>query len=357
MAEVLLNFENLKNNYNYLNYLFGKRKASWGVVTKLLSGNDLYLRKILELNPNQILDSRIDSLMKVKSIDKTVETIYIRPPSLYEVDDIVEFSDISFNTEVSVVEKLNHFAKKKNKTHKVVLMSEMGDIREGIPIECLLKDFYKILKLSHISIVGIGANFYCLSGVLPTRDKFSELVSIKRDLESRLQHSISWVSAGSSKSIGLIESDTLPDGINHYRIGYSLFFGGLSEVDPLINGMSDKIFSISAEIIEIKCKSNRPYGSIGDHINYGGSLLFKEDTIPSVNAIRAIVNIGNSDAPYEHLEPVDKNVVIVGASSEMLVVTISGGNRYKVGDKIFFYSKYVSTRNAINSKYIKKVVV
>jgi predicted amino acid racemase len=59
-------------------------------------------------------------------------------------------------------------AKKQNKTHKIIIMIEMGDLREGVMGEELI-EFGHILSLPNIQIRGIGTNLNCLSGIMPTK--------------------------------------------------------------------------------------------------------------------------------------------------------------------------------------------
>ena len=56
----------------------------------------------------------------------------IRTPMLSQLDQVVELTNVSFNTEIKVIRKLSETAKRLNRIHGVVLMVELGDLREGI---------------------------------------------------------------------------------------------------------------------------------------------------------------------------------------------------------------------------------
>jgi predicted amino acid racemase len=59
-----------------------------------------------------------------------------------------------------------------------------------------------------------------------------------------------------------------------------------------------------------------------------------------------------------HIEPADKNMSFVGASSDMLVVDLGENpDRHKVGDKLEFHLDYMGTLRVINSRYIDKKVI
>jgi len=362
MAILFLNKEKLRNNYSYLSNLFDSRGIDWGIVTKLLSGNELFLNEILKLKPIQIFDSRIDSIKKIRLLDPHLKINYIRPPSSEIIDDILLYSDVSFNTELETIKEISRRATLKNKQHSIVLMIEMGDIREGINLQDIELYLREIKNLKNISFLGIGMNLYCISGILPTEEKFQKFIKIKSTLETNLQKHLSILSGGSSKSINFVINNTLPPGINNYRIGYALFFGKPSEVDPGIPGMEKNLFEIYAEIIEIKQKINTPDGDFGEKINYGGKSLEIGNYINNIPfetnySTRAILDMGNSEAPYEYLTPIDDNIKIVGASSDMLVADIKNDIlNYSLGRKIGFYMQYVAVRNAIQSHHVKKEI-
>jgi ornithine racemase len=115
-----------------LNRLFGHNNIEWGIVTKLLCGNRSYIKEVINLGIRQICDSRVSNLKVVKSIDRNIETVYIKPPAKRALSSVVEYADISLNTELYTIKLLNEEAIKQNKIHKIIIMIEMGDLREGV---------------------------------------------------------------------------------------------------------------------------------------------------------------------------------------------------------------------------------
>jgi predicted amino acid racemase len=102
-----------------------------GVVTKILCGNEIYLKEIIALGVREMHDSRISNLKKIKALDPTIQTVYIKPPAKRSIEKIVHYADVSFNTEIDI-KMLSAEAQKQNKTHKIIIMIEMGDLREGV---------------------------------------------------------------------------------------------------------------------------------------------------------------------------------------------------------------------------------
>ncbi len=65
MASLTLNLEKLKINYEFLKNLFEEKEVTWGVVSKLLCGNKLFLQELINLGIREIHDSRISNLAMV----------------------------------------------------------------------------------------------------------------------------------------------------------------------------------------------------------------------------------------------------------------------------------------------------
>ena len=158
MAYVTLSKSSLAHNYNHLNDLFEPRNIEWAPVVKLLCGNHSFLEYLLSLGDQQVCDSRLENLEIVKKLDPKRETIYIKPPAKYSIADVVRVADVSFNTEFTTIKWLSDEAKKQGKIHKVIIMIELGDLREGIMGSSLIDFYERVFQLPNIQVAGIGAN-------------------------------------------------------------------------------------------------------------------------------------------------------------------------------------------------------
>ena len=132
MAFIKLYRKKLEENYAFLDKIFKSRNIQWGVVSKLLCGNTIYLKEIIALGVREIHDSRISNLKKIKTLDPDIQTVYIKPPAKRSIEKIVRYADISFNTEIYTIQLLSDEAVKQKKIHKIIIMIEMGDLREGV---------------------------------------------------------------------------------------------------------------------------------------------------------------------------------------------------------------------------------
>ncbi len=353
MAFVTLDSKKLKENYDYLNKLFKSNNIKWSVVTKLLCGNEQYLRQVLNLGIRQVCDSRVTNLQMIKSIDPTVETIYIKPPAKLSIDDIVEYADISFNTEYETIKMLSDAAVKRGKKHKIIIMIEMGELREGVLREELMEFYSEVFELKNIEVVGIGTNLTCLYGILPNHDKLIQLSLYEQLIEAKFNKHIPYVSGGSSVTIPLMFQNLLPTGINHFRVGESLFLGTDVYHNSTLKKMNHDVFRLYAEIIELIEKPMVPMGEMGTNVE-GESPEFDQSLLGETS-YRAIIDLGLLDVDNEHIFPVDEEIKFAGASSDMIVVDLGDNKKnYKVGDLIEFTMDYMGTLRIINSRYVEK---
>lgn len=356
MAFVSLDTQKLSENYRFLDKLFGERNIQWSIVSKVLCGNRDYLNEIVKLGVVQICDSRVSNLKMIKSLNPNIETIYIKPPAKGAIAGVVKYGDISLNTEIETILLLSKEAQKQGKTHKIIIMIEMGELREGVLREELVSFYEKVFDLKNIEVVGIGTNLACLYGVLPNHDKLIQLSLYKQIIEATFRKKIDFVSGGASVTIPLLFHQLLPKGVNHFRVGESLFFGTNVYNDTYIEGMHTDIFRLFAEIIEIEKKHNTPSGEMGTNVS-GHSFEFDE-TVQRGESYRAIVDIGLLDVEEKYIKPLDSDIKIVGASSDMFVLDIGENQKgYKVGDLFEFRMNYLGLLRIMNSKYIEKRIL
>ncbi len=354
MAFITLYKEKLRQNFQFLDSLFKERDIVWGAVSKILCGNTLYLKELLSLGLTEIHDSRLSNLRKIKELSPEVQTVYIKPPAKGSIPGIIRHADVSFNTEIDTIKMLSAEAIKQGKIHKIIIMIEMGDLREGVMGEELIEFYRQVLELPNIEISGIGTNLNCLSGVMPTQDKLIQLSLYKQLIESKFNISIPWVSGGTSVAIPLMLRNARPMAVNHFRVGEALFFGKDIFTGCTIEGMNDNVFKLCAEIIEINQKPAVPIGQLGANVA-GNTGEIDHACDLGTTSLRAILDVGLLDMQPQYLIPEDSDISLVDASSDMLVIDISSSERnYCVGDLISFKLKYMGALYLLNSNYIEK---
>ncbi len=355
MAFITLDSKKLKSNYDYLETLFQKNDIEWAVVTKMLSGNTTFLRELLKFDIRQVADSRVTNLKSIKSINPNIETVYIKPPAKRSIPNVVQYADISVNTEIETIKLLSDEAKKQDKMHKIIIMIELGELREGVMGEDFMAFYESVFRLDNIQVVGIGTNLSCLYGVLPNHDKLIQLSLYEQLVEARFSRQIPYVSGGSSVTIPLIFQHLLPKGINHFRVGETLYLGTDVYNNSKFKKMHSDVFRLYSEIIELTEKPVVPMGDMGTNVE-GKTFDFGEPD-RSEKAYRAIIDLGLLDVEMNHIQPVDKALKFAGASSDMIVIDLADNQKgYKVGDLVEFEMDYMGILRIMNSRYIEKKV-
>jgi predicted amino acid racemase len=363
MAELIIHTERIKENIQYLSNYFESRNIEWSLVTKVFSGDKVFLKKVLTdkviSKVNSVGDSRLTSLRNLKTINPDIKTIYIKPPANIYADDVVKYADISLNSSLSTIQALNKAAKKQNKIHEVIIMVELGELREGVNRDNILSFYNKVFDLSNIEVIGIGSNLGCMYGVEPTYDKLLQLYLYRELISAKFDKKLHFISGGTSITLPLVENQVIPKDINHFRIGETAFFG----VSPLdgknFKELNTNTFEFYANIIELEEKKLVPDGVISD-ANIGHTKGFSEED-KRETSYKAILDFGLLDVDKKDLEVEDESISFVGITSDMMVVDVgnnttkSGERKFKVGDKIKFKPNYMAVARLLNSKFIDKV--
>ncbi|MCK4334185.1 alanine/ornithine racemase family PLP-dependent enzyme [candidate division WOR-3 bacterium] len=359
MSSVLIDPAVIEHNFEALDRMFTRRGIHWTAVTKVLCGYKPTLKLLVELGLRSFADSRLANLKTIRKLCPEAETIYIRPPRIKSVADVVQWVDISLNTELATIRALSKAAQEQDKTHGVIVMIELGELREGVMPDRLLEFYRDVFELKGIEVVGIGTNLACMYGVLPTYDKLMQLALYKRLIELQFNTSLRWCSGGSSITIPNILAKQLPKEINHFRVGESLFLGTDLINGGYVRGLKPDAFTLVAEIVELKRKPAGPTGEMAE--NAFGEKPSTEEVgewgYEGERTQRAVLNIGRLDAPFEHLIPFDEGVNIVGGASDLLVLDVSESKKdYKLGDGIRFRLDYAALLQLMHSRYVDKVI-
>ncbi len=356
MAEITISSKKLRHNFEFLKKFFSDNNIEWGIVSKLLCGNEVYLKELIDMGSMEMLDSRISNLKKIKKINPEVNTVYIKPPPRKSLRSVITYADVSFNSDLETLRLISKEAGRQGKVHRVIIMIEMGDLREGVLGENLVGFYEKVFELPNIEVVGFGTNFNCMYGVMPSNDKMVQLSLYKQIIELKFNRKIKWISGGSSVAIPMIQKKQLPKGINHFRVGETLFFGNNLVTGKTIKGMKDDVITLYAEIIELLEKPIVPEGELAE--NPSGERFEINPDDYGKTSWRALLDIGLLDISPDFLIPQDKNMEIAGASSDIVVIDLGRNpKKYKVGDFVKFKLKYMGALALFNSDYITKRLV
>ena len=304
-----------------------------------------------------VADSRIQNLKtyadQVRRNGK--QTVLLRLSMHSEVNDVVEYADLSFQSELSTICLLDEAAGRAGKRHNILLMIDLGDLREGIFFrdqEKIFSTVEEILRLKHIRLYGIGTNLTCYGAIIPKHDNLAKLVTLARELERRFHIPLPMVSGGNSSSIYLIEKGQMPEGITNLRLGESFLLGNDTAYGTRIPGTVGDGLELETEIIEIMEKPSFPEGEIGADA-FGHRPSYEDRGIMR----RAIVAVGQQDIAIDSLQPRDQQIEILGGSSDHLLLNLTGcDTSYRVADRISSTLGYGSMLRTFTSSYVEKVI-
>jgi len=319
-------------------------------VTKGVCGHPDVARAMLRGGVASIGESHLENIRRLRSAGVNTSYMLLRLPPLSEVDAVVEVADVSLNSELAVLAALSQAAHGCSRIHDVVVMVDLGDLREGIWPADLLHFVREARQLSGVRIKGIGTNLACFGAVAPSVENMGRLVEVARELEQALGIRLDWISGANSSGLELIAAGRMPQRVNHARIGEAILLGRETvHRGPWPDTVQDA-FVLHAEVLELRRKPSVPIGERCQDA-FGKYPTFEDRG----EVLRALLDIGREDVDIEGLTPVEQGVMILGGSSDYLVVDVSAtGGRFRVGDDIAFAPKYGALLAAMTSEYVEK---
>jgi predicted amino acid racemase len=281
---------------------------------------------------------------------KDASMTLIRSPMLSQLEQIVKFADMSCNTELEVIKKLSVEAKKQGCIHHILLMVEMGDLREGIIAEDLLAIVGEILSLPNIVLKGIGTNLACRSGVSPDSANMTELSRLAKLVESTFDLSLDIVSGGNSANLVWALSNKSKDSgrINNLRLGEAILLGCETLHRQAIEGLYTNAITFFAEVIESKLKPSQPWGDIAQTAFGEGVAVYDRGIVN-----QSILAVGRQDVDHFGLTA-PSGIQILGASSDHLIVE-STNIDLCVGQEVAFQINYSALMHAMTSPFVSKI--
>ena len=316
-------------------------------VTKAFLGAPQIARILLRAGVSSLGDSRIENIECMRDSGILEQIMLIRSPMISQVDRVVASADISFNTEIDVVAALSIAARRAGKTHGVVLMVELGDLREGIMPEHVGAAVRAVRSMSNIKFMGLGTNLACRSGVSPDNRNMSELSALASSIPQTEQRSPLMVSGGNSSNLSWLLSGGEVGRINNLRLGEAILLGREPLQRAPICGLFTEAISLTAEVIESKVKPKKPWGNIAQ-----SAFASQPASRDFGNINQAIVAIGRQDVDPEGLQP-QTGIQVLDASSDHLVLN-AGDQKLSVGSFVSFLPNYSALLRAMTSPHITK---
>ena len=300
----------------------------------------------------QIAVSRAVHLPELKRQMPDVQTLLTRAPARCDLENTARFADLVLHADARGLKALNDEAAKWGTCPGIILMLDVGDLREGVETIPELVNLALFCEgLPHLSLKGVGTNHACLNGVLPSYENLSFLVEGAEAVEKAIGRRLEWISGGSSINLLLLHQgeNKMPERVNHLRLGGSI-------ANPMnirlgrgvtFKGLREDSVSFAAEIVEIREKASAVQGSTK---NWMGQTVKQED---KGRRLRAILAVGSQDiASAQDLIPLDEGVTVVGCSSDHTIVDVTDARPLQSGDVLYFRVRYANMLYAFTGKHV-----
>ena len=346
-----IDLKKIRHNAELLTDFCNSHDINVAGVTKVFCAMPEIAQAMLEGGVTILADSRIENLKKLKKLP--VPKLLLRLPMKSQVSQVVKYADISLNSEIDTIEALGKSARDNNKIHDIILMIDLGDLREGVWRDCVYDAVDNILRIEGVRLIGVGTNLTCYGGIIPNKDNLGLLADMAEEIEKEYNLPLEIISGGNSSSLYLLEKNEMPNKINNLRLGESIVLGRETAYGEIIVGTYQDAFVLKAEIIELKEKPSVPIGEIGMDA-FGNKPEFEDRG----NRKRAILALGRQDVSVQNIIPEDEKAVILGASSDHLIIDVTDCHKeYAVGDILKFNVEYGALLQLMTSEYITKKIL
>jgi len=353
-----INLKKLYDNTKIVTKLCGDYGIKVAGIIKGFGGIEEGAEEMAKGGCYQIGSSRIEQLKALRDRGLEVPLLLVRIPMMCEIKDVIKYSDLCLVSEKETLNLLNKEAESQNRKYGVVLMYDLGDLREGVfhKEELIPLAEYVEYELSNLYLEGVGSNLSCYGSVAPTAENLGRLADAASAIEEKLNRKLNIVSGGGTTTLPLMVRGGVPKKINHLRIGE-----GINNTQDLplywdthIEGLDPDVFILKAQIVELNEKPSHPIGQLT--VNAFGDMPHYEDR--GIRK-RAIAALGNQDlGDSSRLVPKDKDMIVLGASSDHTILDIHDCRKeYKLGDIVEFNILYQAMLMSSLSDYVHKKII
>lgn len=345
--------ERIKANCRSIVELCHKHNIQLAAVTKVTAAHDVVARALEDAGSDMIADSRVSNLRSLGESGISLPRLLLRLPAPSEALEVVRNSEISLNSGLPTLKLLSEAALSQKIRHGVIIMVDVGDLREGVWPDDAVDLVKEAARLGGIEVMGMGCNLACYGGVIPSEDNMQKLIDVRNQCRKATGLPLNILSGGNSANLPLLASGKMPSEINHLRVGEAIILGrNVLDRSPW-PGTRQDTFRLFAEVIEVGRKPSVPIGQRGQDA-FGGFSEFEDRGIRK----RAICTIGRQDVVVDGIEPEDKGITVLGGSSDHLILDVEdAATDVRVGDELSFFPGYGALLALATSPYVAKVVV
>lgn len=350
--EVVVNLDAVSFNSSEILRICSSRGITVDAVLKGVCGDPDIARAVMEGGIVSFMDSRMKNIIRMKNAGISARMGLLRIPMISELGLMLEYCDWALVSMPQTIKLIDKKCRDSGKRFEVLLMVDIGDLREGVLPEQIPEAAEVLKKCEYVTCIGLGTNLSCFGGVLPSREKMDELISLANNLRAYLNAGKWLISAGGSQifhDMTLSGTDVIPEGITHIRPG-GVLLRGMSQQNE-IQGLRKDTMYITAEYIEIITKPSQPSGDIG--VDAFGKIPYFDDR---GNRRRAIVALGRQDVVIEDLKPLRGGIEMLGGSSDHMILDVEMLREApRLGEKeSFYFARYGGMLQAFTSEFVEK---
>ena len=339
---IVIDRDKLRNNCTQIVRHCEARGIAVAGVIKGAGGLPEIARLYRSCGAAQLATSRLEQMELWRREGVPGPYMLLRVPGLSELPEVARLADYSLQSDATTLDALNSVCAEQGVTHRVIIMADLGDLREGfwdktemVEVCCHVEQ-----GLDHLHLAGVGVNLGCYGAVKPTPENMEQLVDIARAVEARIGRQLEIVSGGATSSYTLVHWGTMPQGINHLRIGETALLAkdlqvdwGISDMDYLLRGT----MRLEAEIIELRKKPTHPVGETVIDA-FGNRPTFVDRGM----RLRALAAFGRADVgQVETLLCREPGMTVIGGSSDHCILDVEDCPRaLRVGDVVSFDLSY-----------------
>lgn len=318
-------------------------------VTKATLGSPDVAAAMLRGGAVGLGDSRVENLARLTGTGLagvSVSRTLIRSPMLSQAGRVVRVATTSLNIEQAVIHALDRAATRAGLRHSVILMIELGDLREGIAVTDADAAVRVVLGCGSLDLLGLGANLACQNGVVPDDDNMGMLDWVVEQAEATHDLRLPLVSGGNSANLDWALTTERLGRTNELRLGESILLGTEPLRRTVIPGLHTDAFTLVGEAIEAGEKPVQPWGT-------RAQAAYGEPRTRTGRGSRrqAIIALGRQDTDLDGLTP-PTGITVLGMSSDHLVLD-TGDQRVSVGDEIRFGLDYSALVRTMTSPFVR----
>src|SRR5690554_5735851 len=150
--KLIIDLKKIQENARLLADLCHNNGIQPAAVTKVTCGDPRVARAMLDGGMDILAESRLENAYRLRQAGIDDPLLLLRLPMVSQAEEVVELFTCSLNSELKTIRVLNQAAAAKGLVHEIILMVDLGDLREGIWPNELEETIYQLADMDNIQI-------------------------------------------------------------------------------------------------------------------------------------------------------------------------------------------------------------